>query len=162
MYNDFSTYDEVNEVIELISNINAKDDQNPSGNKLCDGIGMQSHVRLETKAEAYENAIKAFDAAGFEIQITELDVDSHTGTSEITEADKTKAWEANAKKYAEIMDVILRQKDAGANITQVTVWGITDASSWLQDSAPLLFGATVADKKPSFDAFINAALNFKK
>lgn len=162
MYNDFSTYDEVNEVIGLINNINAKDDQNPSGNKLCDGIGMQSHVGLDTGAEKYENAIEKFNEAGFEIQVTELDVASGTVTSETTEADKAKAWEANAKKYAEIMEVILRQKAKGANITQVTVWGVTDASSWMQDSAPLLFGATVADKKPSFDAFVNAALNFKK
>ena len=162
IYNDFSTYDEVDEVIELINNINAKDDMNPTGAKVCDGIGMQSHVGLDTGAEKYENAIKAFHAAGFEIQITELDVNSGTVTSETTEEEKAKVWEANAKKYGEIMDVILRQKAKGANITQVTVWGITDASSWMPDVAPLLFGATVADKKPSFDAFVNAALNFKK
>ncbi len=162
VYNDFSTYDEVKEVIELINNINAKDDMNPSGATVCDGIGMQSHVALDTEAKKYETAIEAFNAAGFEIQITELDVASGTVTSETTEADKAKIWEANAKKYGEIMEVILRQKAKNANITQVTIWGITDASSWLQDSAPLLFGATVADKKPSFDAFVNAALNFKK
>ena len=135
---------------------------NPSGATVCDGIGMQSHVALDTEARKYETAIEAFNAAGFEIQITELDVASGTVTSETTEADKAKIWEANAKKYGEIMEVILRQKAKNANITQVTIWGITDASSWLQDSAPLLFGATVADKKPSFDAFVNAALNFKK
>ncbi len=162
IYNDFSTYDEVDEVIELINNINAKDDMNPTGAKVCDGIGMQSHVGLDTGAEKYENAIKAFHAAGFEIQITELDVNSGTVTSETTEEEKAKVWEANAKKYGEIMDVILRQKAEGANITQVTVWGVTDASSWMPDVAPLLFGATVADKKPSFDTFVNAALNFKK
>ena len=162
MYNDFSTYDEVEDVIALINNINKKDDMNPAGAKVCDGIGMQSHVGTDTGAAKYENAVKAFNAAGFEIQITELDVNSGNVTSETSEADKAKAWEENAKKYGEIMEVILRQKAEGANITQVTVWGITDASSWMPDSAPLLFGATVAEKKPSFDTFVNAALNFKK
>ncbi|MCI9420844.1 MAG: hypothetical protein HFG32_12750, partial [Eubacterium sp.] len=162
IYNDFNTYDEVDEVIKLINNMNAKDDMNPTGAKVCDGIGMQSHVGADTGAAKYENAIEAFHAAKFEIQITELDVNCGTVTGESTAEEKAEVWETNAKKYGEIMDVILRQKVKGANIMQVTVWGITDASSWMQDSAPLLFGATVADKKPSFDAFVNAALNFKK
>ena len=60
------------------------------------------------------------------------------------------------------MNAILRQKAAGANITSVTVWGITDASSWIKDSSPLLFGENVSDKKPSYDAFIKAAQDFGK
>lgn len=161
MYNDFSTYDEVNSVITLINNINKKDDMNPDGAKVCDGIGMQSHVGLKTGKDVYENAIKQFTAQGFEIQITELDIGigsgALTGTG-ISDEEKEKA----AEKYGEIMDIILRQKAEGANITSVTVWGITDASSWMPDNAPVLFGENVADKKPAFDAFVNAALNFKK
>ena len=83
--------------------------------------------------------------------------------TEETPADaKADAWEKNAKAYGTYMEAILKQKAAGANITSVTVWGITDASSWIKDSAPVLFGSGVADKKPSYDAFVNAALNFKK
>lgn len=161
MYNDFSTYDEVEDVITLINNINKKDDINKDGAKICDGIGMQSHVGLDTAASKYETAVEAFTAEGFEIQVTELDVNSGTVTPETSAADKEKAWEANAKKFGEIMEVILRQKAKGANITSVTVWGVTDASSWMADNAPVLFGENVADKKPSFDAFVNAAKNFK-
>lgn len=165
MYNDFSTYDEVEDVIALINHINKQDDINKDGAKVCDGIGMQSHVGMNTGKDIYENAIKQFTAQGFEIQITELDVGIGSGVLTPTgnsEADKEKVWEKNAEKYGEIMDVILRQKEAGANITSVTVWGVTDASSWMPDNAPVLFGENVADKKPSFDAFVNAALNFKK
>lgn len=163
MYNDFDTYGEVDDVIALINNINKKDDMNPDGAKICDGIGMQSHLGVDRPgAASYEAAIKAFDAAGFEIQITELDIASGNVTEETAADAKADIWEKNAKAYATYMDVILKQKAAGANITSVTVWGITDASSWIKDSAPVLFGAGVADKKPSYDAFVNAALNFKK
>ena len=164
IYNDFSTYDIVDSVVSLINNMNAKDDEfNPNGEKICDGIGMQSHVGVEKPgAEFYEAAIEAFHKAGFEIQITELDVASPTVTSETSEADKTDAWKKNADAYAAYMNAILRQKAAGANITSVTVWGITDASSWIKDSSPLLFGENVSDKKPSYDAFIKAAQDFGK
>ena len=167
MYNDYDTYGEVDDVITLINNINKKDDMNPDGAKLCNGIGMQSHLGVDSKgdrpgAAAYEAAIEAFNAAGFEIQITELDIASPNVTEETPADAKADAWEKNAKAYGTYMEAILKQKAAGANITSVTVWGITDASSWIKDSAPVLFGSGVADKKPSYDAFVNAALNFKK
>ena len=163
MYNDFDTYGEVDEVITLINNINKKDDLNPDGAKLCDGIGMQSHLGVDRPGTAsYEAAIQAFDAAGFEIQITELDIASGNVTEETSADVKADVWEKNAKAYGEYMAAILKQKAAGANITSVTVWGITDASSWIKDSAPVLFGSGVADKKPSYEAFVNAALNFGK
>ena len=165
IYNDFSTYDVTGSAITLINNINAKDDMNPEGRKLCDGIGMQSHVSTAADkpgAARYGEAIRAFSDAGFEIQITELDISGPQVTGETSEADKEAAWKANAEAYAAYMNEILKQKAAGANITSVTVWGVTDASSWLKENAPLLFGESVSDKKPSFDAFVNAALNFGK
>lgn len=163
MYNDFDTYNEVEEVITLINNINKKDDLNPDGAKLCDGIGMQSHMSVSGPGvDKYEAAIQAFDAAGFQIQITELDIASGNVTGETSEDNKQNVWEKNAKAYGDYMGAILRQKEAGANITSVTIWGITDASSWIKDTAPVLFGEGVADKKPAFDAVINAAVNFKK
>ena len=59
------------------------------------------------------------------------------------------------------MSTLLDQKAKGANITAVVIWGLTDATSWRSDGSPLLFGKDLADKKPAFDAVINAAKNFK-
>jgi endo-1,4-beta-xylanase len=163
IYNDYNTYDNTDKVIELINNINAKDDLNPEGKKVCAGIGMQAHINdTSTTAEKFENAVAAFAAQGFEIQITELDV-TNTGvvTSDTSAEKKAEVWAANAKMYGEIMTAILNQKKAGANITSVTLWGTTDAGSWRSTKAPLLFGSSLADKKPSFDAVINAAKNFQ-
>lgn len=164
IYNDYNTYDNPDQIVTLINNINKKDDLNPAGNKICSGIGMQSHINDSgSTPERYEAAIEKFKDAGFEIQITELDVtNTGTVTSDSTEEQKASVWAKNAEAYGNIMNVILKQKAAGANITSVTVWGITDAGSWRPKNAPLLFGDNLADKKPSFDAFINAAKNFGK
>jgi endo-1,4-beta-xylanase len=163
IYNDYNTYDHPDTIVELINNINKKDDLNPDGNKICDGIGMQSHINdSSTTAARYEEALKKFAAADFEIQITELDV-TNTGyvTSETTAEKKASVWEKNAKLYGELMTAIVRQKKAGANISSITIWGMTDAGSWRSDQAPLLFGSDLADKKPSFDAVINAVTNYQ-
>lgn len=162
IYNDYNTYDQPEEVISLIQNINKKDDLNPEGKKICAGIGMQSHINMKDDgAVKYEAALKAFAAADFEIQITELDVTCTGVVKETTAAaTKEKVWTANAEQYSSLMKAILRQKAAGTKITSVTLWGLTDASSWRPDNAPLLFGANLADKKPAFDSFINATKDF--
>ncbi len=162
IYNDYNTYDQPDKVVALINNINAADALNPDGEKICAGIGMQSHINMrDPDAEKYEAALIAFKEAGFEIQITELDVTgTGTVTDESTAETKEKVWAANAEMYSALMKAILRQKAAGANITSITLWGLTDASSWRPNNAPLLFGANLADKKPSFDAFIDATKEF--
>lgn len=163
IYNDYNTYLHPDKVVELINNINAKDEMNPEGNKVCNGIGMQSHINGKGDEDKFEDALIAFREAGFEIQITELDVtNSGTVTSDTSDETKQTVWAKNAETYGKLMEAILRQKAAGANITSVTVWGTTDATSWRSTKAPLLFGESVADKKPSYDAFINAALNFNQ
>lgn len=163
IYNDYNTYYETEEIIALINNINKKDAINVDGKKACDGIGMQAHLNDSgSTPEAFEGAIKAFAAQGYEIQITELDI-TNTGTvnSSTSDEQKAKVWEANAKMYYDIMTVILNQKKAGANITSLTIWGTTDGGSWRKDQAPVLFGASVADKKPSYDSVIKAAQDAK-
>ena len=63
--------------------------------------------------------------------------------------------------WGDIMTVLMRQKELGADIKAVVIWGLTDATSWRSDRSPLLFGKDVADKKPAFDAVIDAAKNYK-
>ncbi|MCM1246725.1 MAG: endo-1,4-beta-xylanase [Roseburia sp.] len=163
IYNDYNTYDPsiTAAIIELINNINTVDDVNTVG-KICAGVGMQAHFNDSTATvEAFDTALTKFAEQDFEIQITELDVtNTGTVTGETSAADKAEVWAANAEMYSGIMNTILTQKTNGANISSVTIWGISDATSWREDRAPVLFGTDVADKKPSFDAVINAALNF--
>ena len=68
MYNDFNTYMEVDNIITMIRYINAE-------KKICNGVGMQSHLGTTFPSVSYYTAaLQAFVNAGFEVQITELDV----------------------------------------------------------------------------------------
>lgn len=163
LYNDYNTYDSPDTVVELINNINKKDDINPDGQKLCAGIGMQSHLGDKgATVENYNNALDKFREAGFEIQITELDVTKFGEVTEATPSETKSEIEAESAEYwGQIMTTLLQQKEKGANITAVIIWGLTDATSWRSEKSPLLFGTDLADKKPAFDAVIDAAKNFK-
>lgn len=165
IYNDYSTYmgDTAEKIIELIDYINTKDDINTTGDKVCAGIGMQCHIgETAWTKDLFETTVKKFAAKNYEIQITELDV-TNCGTvnDDTTEDAKAKVWSDSAKVYTDLMKVLLDQKKAGANISSVTIWGSTDASSWRKDRAPVLFGSDLADKKPAFDALINLAETYK-
>lgn len=165
IYNDYNTYEPkiTDQIIELINNINKTDDVNTYG-KICSGVGMQCHFNDNTATpEALRTALDKFAEQGYEIQITELDV---TNTGEVknttSAADKEKVFAANAEMYSKIMTTLLDAKADGANISSITIWGLTDATSWRPNNAPVLFGADIADKKPSFGAVINAAVNYGK
>ena len=163
MYNDYNTYDFPDTIVELINNINKKDDINPKGQKICAGIGMQAHLNDGgATPERFNNAVDKFREAGFEIQVTELDI-TNCGTVDenTTPEDKAEVEADGAKMWGDIMTILLNQKAKGANITAVVIWGSTDSTSWRSTKSPLLFGKDLADKKPAFDAVINAAKNFK-
>lgn len=119
-YNDYNTYMTVDDTIKLINYINAD-------KKICNGIGMQSHLSTTFPSVAYyTEALKKFAAAGFEIQITELDV-ANTSDTEL------------ANYYYDLFTAIINAKKAGANITSITFWGVSDSNSWIGDKNPLLF-----------------------
>ncbi len=67
-YNDYNTYMEVNNVIKLINYVN-------QGKKVCAGVGMQSHLGTNyPSVDGYLSAMNSFLRAGFEVQVTELDI----------------------------------------------------------------------------------------
>jgi endo-1,4-beta-xylanase len=107
------------------------------------GVGLQSHVGLGEvgpgmkidPAKVSENMAR-LDALGLEVQITEMDV-SHQG--KLTE-DLAKL---QAGTFYQYMQACLNAK----NCTGFTVWGVSDADSWLRrpeffdnpEVSPLLF-----------------------
>ena len=134
-YNDYNEYMEVNNIINLINYINAD-------KKICAGIGMQSHLSTTFPSVAYyKSALQAFAKAGFEIQITELDVGC-TSSSE------------QAKYYYDLMSAILSVKKAGGNITALVWWGLSDDHSWRNDK-PLLY-STYTTPKEAYNSVLQA------
>ena len=119
-YNDFNTYMVVNDIITMINYIN-------SNGKICNGVGMQSHLSTTYPSVSYyTQALQAFVNAGFEVQITELDATNKSDTD-------------LANYLYDLMKNVLRIKKAGGKITGLTFWGLADDATWIRGEKPLLF-----------------------
>ncbi len=135
-YNDYNTYMEVNDVIKLVNYIN-------SDQKICSGVGMQSHLGTNyPSVDYYTTALKSFLNAGFEVQITEMDI--------------TNSGDNDLSNYAyNLYKNINSLKKNGGKITSITWWGLSDQVTWINNAKPLLF-STPTSKKPAYDKVIQA------
>jgi len=112
--------------IALINYIN-------SDGKICDGIGMQSHLDGEPDSdtrEDYKKALQMYMAEGYEIQLTEVDICLmfEGSTEEIQES-----------AYIGLMTDVLEAKKAGAKITGITLWEPADNVAGSRDYKPTMF-----------------------
>ena len=150
-YNDYNTYGVTTECCELIDYLNTTDNLNPDGQKLCDGIGMQSHLDVMwPKVEYYLKTLDTFIQKGYEIQITELDVTLNYLGNENTEEERNIYWK-------ELMEgIVTRQKESHA-ITSFTIWGLYDDISWRNQYTPLLFSHSYYEPKEAYHIVIQAA-----
>ncbi|MCI5882457.1 MAG: endo-1,4-beta-xylanase [Eubacterium sp.] len=162
-YNDYDTYFEVEDLLNLVTFINEGESA-----KICSGIGMQSHVDIKRPTlEEYGNALESFMAAGYEVQITELDftINFNTDGSDPSYNYKNEGEtiEEQAEYVKDFMEmVITKQKNrdrtvSPKGITGLTIWGLYDSISWRDECQPLLFGTSIEDPKPAFQAFLEAS-----
>ncbi len=171
-YNDFDTYFEADNVVELVAYINeGATDKDGNPVKICGGIGMQSHVDVDRPTiDEYAEALDMFLATGLEVQITELDMTINWDhTSSYTYEDEEQTAEDQAAFARDFMNmVVLKQKNRDKNIspkgiTGLTIWGLSDSVSWRGafqnggNSEPTLFGDSIDDPKPSYTEFIKAS-----
>lgn len=171
-YNDFDTYFEADDVVELVSYINeGETDQEGNPVKICSGIGMQSHLDVDRPTIAeYSEALDRFLATGLEVQITELDMTinwDHTNT--YTYKNENQTGDDQAAFTRDFMNMIVqKQKNrdkrvSPKGITGLTVWGLSDSVSWRGayqnggNSEPTLFGDSILDPKASYTEFIKAS-----
>ena len=161
-YNDYNTYFNTKKVLDLVSFINKDEPE-----KICGGIGMQSHVDVKVPTvKQYGDALEKFLAAGYEIQITELDFtinfDTEGSSASYSYVDENETNNDQKKFVSNLMKTIIeKQKNRDINvnpkgITNITLWGLTDSTSWRSQCQPLLFGDNIYDPKPSFYSFIDA------
>jgi endo-1,4-beta-xylanase len=143
------------------------------------GVGLQGHYGMEwPSVEQLDAAIAGFAKLGVKVMLTELDVDVLPPAMQYRGADISANVELQpklnpytsglpdsvqqtlAKRYAGLFGVFLKHRGV---LTRVTFWGVTDASSWLNNwpvrgrtNYPLLFDRE-GRPKPAFDAVIEAA-----
>ena len=114
-----------------------------------DGIGMQSHIDTKQPLEGssgYMTAVRKFkEELGLEIQVTELDI-------AVAENDTLKS---QGEYYQTFMEALLKEKRAGADITNVTFWGINDELSWRPGTDCLLLDGDM-NQKPAFKGVAEA------
>ena len=168
-YNDYSLENPVKRagVLKLVQAIRAR------GLRI-DGIGSQGHYLLHSPTAAeIDTSITDLASTGLKVMFTELDVtvlprpDHYLGAeigkvyAQAPELDPYRAGlpadqqAALARRYAEIFAVFAKHH---RTITRVTLWGVTDRISWLNNwpirgrtDHPLLFDRAGAPK-PAFDA----------
>jgi endo-1,4-beta-xylanase len=173
-YNDYSLYrpDKRAGVVKLVKSLQAK------GIKV-DAIGMQGHYGLtKPSLEQVEASIVAFAQLGCKVNFTELDIDVLPNPSRRQGADIAETFSADAKynvyttglpdsvqqkltkRYADLFALFHKHRDV---IDRVTLWGVSDNDSWLNDwpiqgrtSYPLLFDRNL-QPKPAVQAVLRAA-----
>jgi len=173
-YNDYTMENEAkrNGAIELIKKLKAQ-------GVPVTGVGLQGHYGMDwPSVDQLEATIAAFAKLGVKVMITELDVDVLPSAWQYHGADILRNAELQpklnpytnglpdsvqqtlAKRYADLFGVFLKHRGA---LTRVTVWGVTDAGSWLNNwpvwrrtNYPLLFDRD-GRPKPAFYAVIEAA-----
>lgn len=112
-----------------------------------DGIGMQGHLSDTSDIDSYITALNMYSDQGFEVQVTELDV---TQSSSGVNAEYNQG-----QFYYKLFRALLEAKKNGANLTGVTIWGLTDDNSWKKESSPLIFRGDLTAKL-AFTGIVNA------
>lgn len=133
-----------------------------------DAIGMQSHNGMQyPDLNEYEKSIEEFASLGVKVMMTETEVNvlpnpDKFGGAEISQNFKyeemlnpykngmpKKAQQAWSKRVMDFFNIYWKHRD---KISRITMWGVTDTNSWLNDypikgrtNYPLLFGR---DNKP--------------
>lgn len=126
-YNDYSTYDVKDQIVELIKYVN-KD------KRICTGVGMQSHIKTTyPTVEKYIDTLSAFAELG-EVQITEMDIGNN--------------GEADQAAYVnQLFTEILNLTKNGAKVTALVFWGLNDNNSWRRGENALLHSGNQTPKQ---------------
>jgi endo-1,4-beta-xylanase len=120
-----------------------------------DGIGDQFHYSVSTDKTVVKNGLNDMAATGLLIHISELDLKANVNKSDAY-VFSTSEQKIQADAYQYIVETFesLQQEQKFA----ITIWGVSDKSSWLKTSwhekeYPLLFDNDF-NKKPAYDGFL--------
>jgi endo-1,4-beta-xylanase len=106
-----------------------------------DGVGHQTHINIASPSiELITDSIRKFGEAGFDNQLTELDVSVYTNNSDAYTVVPEGLLVEQGQRYKELFQALksldMEGKAAGVQdgwISNVTLWGIADDHTWLHN-----------------------------
>ena len=130
-YNDYNECDSRKRggIIQLLKDVKAAE-----GTRIS-GFGMQGHYSVNAPSVSqFEEAVKDYAKVVDKVMLTELDV-KPSATFDGSEAKLADALNREGDYYKRLYETAKElDKQDGINIAGITVWGVTDKYSWLQDS----------------------------
>ena len=144
-YNDYNeTIDGKRaEIIEVLKQILAHKNDSFLPTRI-DAMGMQSHIKYEDPSlKTYEESIKMYLETGLDIHITELDIGAKSKKD-------SKDDEKLKQLYKNCYQMYLRypKTETQNGITSVTIWGLTDDETWLNDPSQQPYLNNVKPQRP--------------
>jgi endo-1,4-beta-xylanase len=121
-----------------------------------DGIGTQMHITSTTRHEGIDNMLKKLAATGLKIRISELDV--RTNVNGVSPYVLTPLEAYGQEEMYRYVISAYRKYIPKPQQFGITIWGLTDNSSWLYNGGrefPLLFNGDFS-KKSTYAAAIAA------
>ena len=130
-YNDYNECDSRKRggIIQLLKDVKAAE-----GTRIS-GFGMQGHYSVNAPSVSqFEEAVKDYAKVVDKVMLTELDV-KPSATFDGSEAKLADELNREGDYYKRLYETAKElDKQDGINIAGITVWGVTDKYSWLQDS----------------------------
>ncbi|MFC4098954.1 endo-1,4-beta-xylanase [Paenibacillus xanthanilyticus] len=156
--NDYSTHNPKKRdfLFDLVTRL--KEDGVP-----IDGVGHQTHINITGPSiQQITDSIRKFGEAGFDNQITELDVSVYTNNTDAYTTVPDNLLNKQGYRYKELFDALRKLDNEGRTaqnpggwISNVTIWGVADDHTWLtnrpitRQDAPFPF-STRLQAKPAY------------
>ncbi|MDD4489293.1 MAG: endo-1,4-beta-xylanase [Paludibacter sp.] len=126
--NDFNLEYNLNKCQKLIEYVNHIE----SLGAQVDGIGTQMHIDINQNMEDMAEMFRLLAATGKLIKITELDVKVNTASPD------TKVLTTQGAVYFQVVK-LFKEIIPPAQQYGITIWGVTDADSWIEGDAPCIW-----------------------
>ncbi|SNU09095.1 Endo-1,4-beta-xylanase, GH35 family [Lachnospiraceae bacterium] len=138
-YNDYNECDsnKLKGIVQLLEDVKAGEDTRISG------FGMQGHYTVNAPSSGQiEDAVRAYSEVVDKVMLTELDV-KVSPMFDGTEEALPDEYARQAAYYSSIYELLKKlDKEEGINVSGITIWGVIDTYSWLQQQSNVGGGAT--------------------
>jgi len=104
-----------------------------------DGIGTQMHISIDTNMDNVDEMFRLLAETGKLIKVSELDIKVNTASP------TPEQLEEQSEMYRKVVESYVKHTPE-AQRYGVTIWGVTDDDSWIENDAPCLWNAKYARK----------------